>query len=608
MKAQSRRGVLVLLLVSLAAAFWGQHTLAQKPDRLWDGLFWYLVAIVLFWRVIAVLEPRRVVAGPVRLWDQFWEALGRSPVRSAVLVGGLALGLAVAQSAQTRPESKPFTDLLLLWALSIALTGAAFAPWGRLMAAWRRGLRLRAPSPEVAAVAALALVAFLLRAINLESIPRLLSGDEASMGNEAVSVLVGQRANPFVTGWLSHPTLYFFLMSVSLRLFGVTTAAVRLWSPVASAGIAVFVYTLCRRYYGRWTALLATLFFATYHYAIHFGRMSLNNIWDPLFAVGVFYFVNRGLDRESPGDMVAGGLLLGLAVYFYMGTRLIPLILIGYLAYLLLTQPQRLLPNLGRLTACALVSLVVALPLLAFFRAHPADMMARYRWVGVFPSGWVAQEMQRTGKTMAGVVAGQFLKAALAFNLYPDPTFHYHPQIPLLQYLPSVFFVLGLFYATWHWRRRVSFLLVLWFWMVIIFGGMLLENPPSSPRLVMAIPAVSILVAIGVVRCAELLRLVAKRGKGLAVALSLALVLLFSYQSLTFYFRDYTRSHNFAGLNTEVADRMARYLRYLGPGYRCYFFGPPRMYYGFSTITYVARDVQGVDVQAPLAAPPGPDT
>ena len=65
-----------------------------------------------------------------------------------------------------------------------------------------------------------------------------------------------------------------------------------------------------------------------------------------------------------------------------------------------------------------------------------------------------------------------------------------------------------------------------------------------------------------------------------------------SYQSANFYFARYKPpSHEFGGTNTEVADRLGKYLRTLGPSYQCYFFGPPRIYYGMATIPYPrARD------------------
>ena len=464
----------MLLGLSWALAFWGQYQFARNREYLWDGLFLYVAAGLLFVIVLARIKGRqpRTTFWQI-LSEQFWLAVGQSTVRLASLCLATAVVVGVSFAAATRSPHRPFWDLLALWAAGVAWAVASLLPWQ----AWWRRLRsgrrkLRAPGPEAVAVVLLALAAFGLRVFSLDTIPYVLSGDEASMGLESISVLEGTRNNPFVTGWLSHPTLYFFLQALFLKTLGITTAGLRFSSALISGVIAVLLYLVARRHFGRWVALLATLFYACYHYAIHFGRLGLNNIWDPFFALGVFFFIERGLRRERVADFAMAGLLLGLAIYFYMGARLIPIMLVVYIGYLLLTDAPRIQRNWGNLTICALVAFLAAAPLLAFFRGHPADLTARYKWVGIFPSGWVAQEMQRTGKTMLAVLWGQFLKAALAFNYYPDPTFWYRPGIPLLQFLPSIFFVFGLVYAAWHWRKPIYFWLSIWFWAVIIFGGL----------------------------------------------------------------------------------------------------------------------------------------
>jgi hypothetical protein len=603
MEAKVGRRVLILLILSIALAVLGQYYFAHKRSFMWDGIVLYLLAMALFVSVSAALEPQRRKEGPgwPNLWQELWQALRCSRLRLVVLLMGLAMILYVTSASGSRPGDKPFWDLLALWVISIALVVGAFVDWGGIPEWLQRGLgALRRHGPETVLVLFIAVITFLLRGINREGIPFVLSGDEAEMGLEAIAVLEGRRTSPFVTGWLSHPTLYFFLQAAFLRLFGITTAALRLPSALISAATVILLYLLARRFYGRWIALLAAISFAFYHYAIHFGRLAINNIWDPFFALGVFYFFIRGIEEKRLGHMLAAGVFGGLAVYFYMGARLIPIILFVYVLYCLFSKPGFLRDHLVYLVICGLVALVIALPLLSFFRTHPNDMMARWNSMGIFPSGWVEQQRQATGRSTLSIFLGQFLKAALAFNFFSDPTFWYHPGIPLLQFLSSVFFVFGLTYAIYQWRRREYFLLCVWFLLVILFGGALLENPPTSPRLVLAIPPVVICMVLGMVKVSSYIQLALEQPRSTALILSLALVLLTSYQSAHFYFARYTPAHEFAGVNTEVADRMGKYLKALGPEYQCYFFGAPRMYYGHATIPFIARGIVGTDVTEPI--------
>lgn len=227
-------------------------------------------------------------------------------------------------------------------------------------------------------------------------------------------------------------------------------------------------------------------------------------------------------------------------------------------------------------------------------------MMARWSWVGIFPSGWVEAEMHRTGKSVLSIVFGQFVKAALAFNFFPDTSFHYHPGVPLLGFFTSVLFAFGLTYAVRHWRKPEYFLLAVWYLAAIIFGGTLLENPPSSARLIMTIPPVVICVALAMTRISAYVASGMKRGRGVALAISVALLCFACYRSVRFYFGEYAPSSRFSDLNTEVADQMGKYLRALGPDYQCYFLGGPRMYYGHATIPFLAHGIEGVDVPQPV--------
>jgi hypothetical protein len=603
MEEKKRRTTLWMLGTSLLLAVAGQYYLAKKRQFMWDGILLYAVAMFLFAWVSARIEGRaRQRQGSfANLWQGVWRVLDHNVFRLGVFLLGIALVLFVTFAASSRPVNKPFYDLLALWAVGIAMAGGACVPWQDMtFRPHRRWPRLVERGPEVLLVLLLALATFLARAIDLQNIPFVLSGDEAAMGLEALGVIEGRRVNPFVTGWLSHPTFYFFLQSFFLRLFGVSISGLRLSSAFVSVFIVLLLYFFARRLFGRWVAVLSALFFAAYHYPLHFGRIALNNIWDPFFALGTLYFLTVGLEERRLGSVLAGGVLTGMAIYFYMGSRLLPIMLALYLLYWALTEADFLQENAVYLLLFGLMAFLAAAPLLNFFRAHPDDLMARWRWVGIFPSGWVEREVQKTGKTVLQLLSNQVLKSVLAFNYFTDPTFHYRPGIPLLRFASSIFFVVGLTYSLRRWRQRKYFLLVVWFFLVILFGGVLLENPPSSPRLVLSIPPVVLFVVLGVVKVSSYVQKGLQARHRIATTLALLLILLFSYQSLHFYFAKYSAQNMYSDHNTEVANTIARYLNRLDADYRWYFFGPPRIYHDFPVIPFLAPEAKGVDVTEPV--------
>jgi hypothetical protein len=90
-------------------------------------------------------------------------------------------------------------------------------------------------------------------------------------------------------------------------------------------------------------------------------------------------------------------------------------------------------------------------------------------------------------------------------------------------------------------------------------------------------------------------------------ALALA-VLLLAIVSLRWYFVQYTPLLVYGNVNAVVATALGKYAHTeLGPNTHIYFFGPPRMFYGFGTIPYLAPQVSGTDIAEPLTQPPGPD-
>lgn len=605
MACRRRRIALAMLAGGLCLAVLGQCAFARRGGSVWDGIVLYLAA---GWLVVAAVARREAPAPRPAPMDglvaRLYGLLGCSRPRVAALALALVGSGYAAAAAPLRPADASRYDLLVLWVGAVALSVGALVAWRSLPTHLRAAVAAFRRHPvEALLVAGLALAAFLLRAARLETIPYVLSGDEASMGLEAVGVLEGTRTNPFVTGWLSHPTLYFFLQAASLRLFGVTVTALRLPSALVAVPTLVLLYLLARSWFGRWVAGLSALFFAGYHYAIHYGRIALNNIWDPFFALGALYVGLRGIDERRPALVAVGGVFLGMAWYFYMGARLIPLVLLVGLwlrARCARGYWRQVAPLLVVMALCALV---VALPLLAHFRAAPQLLTARWKLTSMLANGALATEAQRTGRTPLSIMGTQFLKAALAFHHYPDPTFHYRPGVPLLGFAAAILFTMGLVVAARRFRRPEYGLLLAWFALVIIFGGVLLENPPSSARLVLAIPPVAIMVALGAVEVVSLARWALGRSQAEAVVASLVVVTLITCQSAFFYFGRYTSSRVYGGANTAVAHRMGLYLRSLGPGHYCYFFGAPRMYLGFATIPFLARDLRGSDVLEPLSDP-----
>jgi len=247
---------------------------------------------------------------------------------------------------------------------------------------------------------------------------------------------------------------------------------------------------------------------------------------------------------------------------------------------------------------------IVAGPILSYAQSHPAEWNARLNQVGIIQSGWVGRQMEATGQGMLRVLAEQFVRAAGAFHYFPDRTAWYAAQRPLLGFWAGAFAVLGMAWAVAHWRDRRNFLVLLWFWSVVITGGMLTESPPSSQRLVLAIPAVMLLVTFGLDRSVHLVCRLLNIGRVRKNLILGALVALLAAVSIHFYFVEFTPTRRYGSANGETATMMGHYLRDLEGDYQAYLFGAPRIYWKFGTMPFMAPKIEGTDVVEPLDGPP----
>jgi 4-amino-4-deoxy-L-arabinose transferase-like glycosyltransferase len=426
---------------------------------------------------------------------------------------------------------------------------------------------------------------------------------------EAFKVLDGTIRNPFSTGWLGVPTLSFYFNAPSIALFGNTIFALRLpWTLVGSVTILV-TFLLVSRLKGPGLGLLTAALLATYHFHIHFSRLGSNQIADPLFVALALLLLYRGYDGRRPLDWAFCGVVVGLAQYSYAGARFTAIIVAA--CVLVLAVRDRLTGRrlqLGGALSLLGAALLTAAPMIQHALRFPADYNARLNHVGIVQSGWLAAEAIKRHQPAWQVLLDQAQRAALAFNVYPDRTMWYGSPRPLFDFVPAVLFLLGLGYATLRLADVRLFPLVAWWWGAMFLGGALTESPPSSQRLVtLAVPA-AFFVALALYRGAQLLFRAAggRDERRLALPLAVAVVLL-GVASVRWYFVEFTPLLLYGNPNAVVATALGHYAGdRLGPDWRIYLFGAPRLYAGFGSIPYLARGVEGVDVSAPLTAPPSP--
>lgn len=535
--------------------------------------------------------PSIRLSEPVRKVTRF---LGVSAGQMALLLFAPCFSLMAALAAGEKLEAHNFPISFIAW--MIAITAVLFGGYRRRASDFGKIGR-----NDIWISIGLFLIALMLRAINIGSMPATLSGDEGSAGLMATRFLNGQADNLFTVGWFSFPSLYFAVQSLGILALGQTVAGLRITSAFAGALTVVAVYWLGRTLFNRTTAMLAAVFLAAFHYHIHFSRLGVNNIWDGLFISVVLATLWHGWKSGQRVSFLVCGFALGFGLYFYVSFRSLPLLLLIWAGFAYLLDRQTFKRRLTDLILAAFVAFVVVLPLLFFFQQHPSEFNAPFQRVSIF-NGWLDQTVQREGKPALFVVWDQIVKSALGFTHLPLRHW-YNPGVPLLLAGAASLFILGVLWSLIQFNL-ISVMLLLPLVAVIVAGG-LSQDAPASQRYVIATPIVAILVALPLVQTAAWLQRVWPHYRRLFVGGLALIMMLIAVSNLRYYFFDVYDHYVLGGFNTEVATAVARYLDEQDPESEAYFFGFPRMgYYSFSTIPYLAPEVKANDILEPLTANP----
>lgn len=545
--------------------------------------------------------------------------LGADTVRLIrVMAGAAALGLGFLahELAGTSAQARHPTASVLAWLSSIGLALVACASHrhfalDRLRLAAPRWPRDRGRVAVWMVGGGLFVLAFALRAYQNDIMPLAWSGDEGSTGLTAVRMLCGELTNWFGIGWYSFPALFFALPAASVGLLGPTYGALRLPSALAGALTVVGLYWWLRAAYGWKVGVAAALMLTASHYAIHWSRIGLNNIWDGLFVVWIGGVLWRGWQTGQRWPYLAAGVLTGLSQYFYVGSRTLPIIIACWLLSMALTAREQLRREWANIAALAFVTVVVFLPLGLFFGEDVAEFMAPSQRVSLlrrdWPEpgvNWFEYTARTTGKSVPQVFIENVRDAALGFVWLPVRSWYAESGKPLLLAVPAVLALFGLGWLLVDMRNASGRYLLLVLACTIGLVA-ISESTPAGQRFVAGSVVAAACVGLGFALLgrllAEVLRLPGRHGVVLAAC---ALVVGLGFD-LNFYFREYAPMASRSDPNTQVATEVARRIATYPAGSQLYFFAAPRMAYrGFATMQFVAPHVEGIDVLQPLTAAP----
>jgi 4-amino-4-deoxy-L-arabinose transferase-like glycosyltransferase len=462
----------------------------------------------------------------------------------------------------------------------------------------------RAESIIFGGIIALALFTYLA---DLNDIPWRFHYDEVLAYEEAMRFYRGPQVSLFTTTWhgTSLPSMWFAISGMLMHLGGTGLGGVRLGVALVGALTVIPLYGLTRLIGGRTAAALASFGLATSPVAVHYSRVSINNSTTAFFWTLCFYFLVRGLRSHRTSDYAWTGLVAGLSMYTYFGTRLLPYILLAFVGYLAAFHFRMFRARIGHF-ALLVVGFVVGFgPLLAYFIRNPG------MWEGrgldqlnvreIVPTTWDA--LVANWNTLAPIAWQNFL----GLSVVPSGDHVY--WAPLLSPVEAVLFLLGVGVLVWRWRQPASFLVLLWGASVLFVGGTLLDrlHVPAFNHWTAAFPMFFLTLSLPPALLLRSLRQISRQSWGYARGAVAGGFALLAVSNAYFYLAVYP-----TGVPPAYEAAQGRFLATLGPGDRVRFVGNSWQPF-YSALgemlapTVTANELINPSRELPLAADPEHD-
>jgi len=419
--------------------------------------------------------------------------------------------------------------------------------------------------------------------------------DEAQIGKDAYGVI-----HHGLRPWQFPVSVY--TTCLAFLTLGPTVLALRLTFVLLGFVTLVVFYLLTREIF-RWpVALASTFLFAVSRWHIAFSRLVLPSTPAMLLEVATFYLLLRGRRTGGMTNYVLAGMTMGLGLYSHASFRIVPLLVL--LLFLRQAWSSWRAARMGETGAYRAVltrwlsfltsATVFTLPLAAIIWREPNVAFGeRFRSVMPVVFGGAGAEQMEGLLERVGRLVGFFNyqgEAWGAVNL---------PDLPMLDPLTGVLFVLGFGYCLFYlWRSRHLFY-VSWFVITLVAGG-LLTLDLRSHRFAGLMPVLFIFAGIfldGALKTFELA--LGFRRRGYFALLLVPFLALAGWANYHVFFHRQIQTDSVRIEFTREISAVANYIASLGEGHYVYLFANYPYYSPGMDFGWMAREApgeRGVDV------------
>ena len=493
---------------------------------------------------------------PARYADHAWlsftlRSVRRRHVYLLILAALSLLFILLWQLSSDEPPSY----LPLLWVAALILTAVAALIFDRQQ---ERTLRPSADRWDLLILLALVVGGLAIGTFRLSTIPFSMIGDEGRFFENASSIATANvRPSFFGFGVYSFPMAASIYQGLILRIFGLSLWSWRFASVLIAVTATIPTYLIVREAFDRRLAVFSGALMVVTPYFIAMERLGYNNSQALLPVAFAVYLVYVGLRRSSVLYLTLGGIAAGLGFYTYTAGRLgVVVCIVFILLSLIARRKSRLLHGLMLPGAFLLAFTVTVVPHLYYgLVASPSDLGGKTS-ESFFPNLNYAldiyelPELERDYELLeleansfffrldlyTQLIVRGALRTGLALS-HPKLVTSHYIAAPLAGPLGGPLVAVGLALALAGYRQTNFQLIIIWMLAGLLLLSALNTFPPRPLHLVPTIPAMSILMALGLATVSDFLgTLLPKQKIVYATGFGAAGLLLLSVTGLQNYF------------------------------------------------------------------------
>ncbi len=395
-------------------------------------------------------------------------------------------------------------------------------------------------------------LAAVVRLLGIGSIPPGMWYDEAINGLDALSI--GRDHWPIFFATEMHPRepLYMYSLAGFFALFGHSVAKARIVSALWGVATVALFYPVAKRLLGGagW-GLVATLALSVFRWHVHFSRTVFRTLLAPFFLLGVMWFFLRWRERRRPVDALLCGAMLGGGMYTYISFRLVPVLLGGWVLWLLARGEMNLRRDWRGLAMIATAACVVFAPLGVDYVRNPWHFHGRTDEVSMFvkqvevtdTSGIkTTQEVRKTAGEALRDVGANARDIALMWTWRGDHVGkHNLPLAPVFDWATGLLFLVGIGWCLVNiTRNQTAFVVPAWLGLMAL-TSVFSFGAPNILRMLAAAPAAILAMVLGM-KVAD--GVMARGGLSIATRRGIfgLVLLVFAALQLDSYFRRFPQS------------------------------------------------------------------